>query len=99
MRNTWICPHCNSENADKMKFCQLCHKPREYPEGYEPPEEKKQIPDSAIPDPRMPKKPKPEPEPVYALPSAGTRTLERVLIVLNVILLIVNIILLIVFLQ
>ena len=99
MRNTWICPHCNSENADKMKFCQLCHKPREYPEGYTPPEEKKQIPQSAIPDPRMPKKKAPEPEPVYALPSVGRKRLETVLIVLNAVLLIGNIIALIVYLK
>ena len=92
MSNTWICPHCNSENADRMKFCQLCHKPREYPEGYVPPEEPQQIPKSAIPDPRMPKKQESEPQPVYALPSARAKTLQTVLIAANVILLICNII-------
>ena len=96
---TWICPHCKSENADRMKFCQLCHKPREYPEGYVPPEEKKQIPQSAIPDPRMPKKQAPEPEPVYALPSARVKKLQILLIVLNVILVLGNIVALILFLK
>lgn len=99
MSNTWICPHCNSENADKMKFCQLCHKPREYPEGYVPPEEPKQIPKSAIPDPRMPKKQEPDPDPVYALPSARAKHLQTALIAVNVILLICNIIALVIYLK
>lgn len=96
---TWICPHCKSENADRMKFCQLCHKPREYPEGYVPPEEPKKIPQSAIPDERTPKKPKPEPEPVYALPSKNAKKLQTILIVLNVLLVLGNLIALILYLK
>ena len=99
MVNSWICPHCNSENSDKMKFCQLCHKPREYPEGHEPPEEPKKIPQSAIPDPRMPKKQEPEPEPIYALPSARVKRLQKILIVLNVLFVLGNIIALILLLK
>lgn len=99
MTNTWICPHCKSENADKMKFCQLCHKPREYKEGEKAPEEPKKIPQSAIPDPRMPKPAPKEPDPIYALPSARAKRLQTVLIVLNAILLIFNIIALIIYLK
>lgn len=99
MVNSWICPHCNSENSDKMKFCQLCHKPREYPEGYVPPEEPKKIPQSAIPDPRMQKQQAPEPEPIYALPSARAKHLQTILIVLNVLFVLGNIIALIILLK
>ncbi len=99
MNHFWTCPHCKSENADKMKFCQLCHKPREYPENYKAPEEPKKIPQSAIPDPRMPKPEPPPPEPTYALPSARAKYLQMVLIALNILILIGNIIALIIFLQ
>lgn len=99
MKDSWICPHCKSENADKMKFCQLCHKPREYPDGYKAPEAPKKIPQSAIPDPRMPKPEPQAPEPKYALPSARAKQLQMILIALNAIFLIGNIIALIIFLQ
>ena len=98
-QQTWICPHCQSENADRMKFCQLCHKPREYPADYVPPEEPKQIPKSAIPDERTPKKPAPEPEPVYSLPSARVKKLQTFLIVLNVLLVLGNLIALLLYLK